>query len=413
VGRLVVGPYLKLLGYTGLRFTGAEAAARLWERFYRGEVRLVVAFRHCYGMDPQLMAASVVKGLRLNRAPGLPKTPFVQFVYSSDVGWWAGALARWVIPRAGGLPIDHGRMGPASVDAIRKAIAESPQPVTLAPEGGVSYFARTVVRLEPGFARLGFLAADDLSRQGRQEPVLVLPVSFLQEYPKTLARDLDRALAVLERRVSGTVGTGAPWERVRAVKKNLLVRADQFYRTYYGYRPADDADPDLAVWEHALTLAETQLGLGHDGDFFLRMGRIRTAGWERQFVDPELWRRGTALDRALLWRVANDAWSAFRHNEAAELGWWLRHENPGPEASLATVADQLENLADLLGRLEGGNLGNRPLLFRKRIRTIFGAPLDLSARLDDYRKQRKETLARTVDDLARAWTEDLKEADRG
>jgi hypothetical protein len=412
--RLVSGPYLRLLGYGSMRFSGERAAAALWEGHYEGRLRLVVAFRHNYGMDPQLLGSAVLRGIKLKRGKKLPRTAFVQFVHNFDVGWWAGPLARWAIPRAGGLPVDHAHMTTADLNAIRRAIVEGAQPLAMAPEGGVSYLARSVTRVEPGFARLGFLAAEDLEARGRSEPVVVLPVSFLQEYPAAFSRRFDKALSALEARALGKTAEREQrprWERVHGLKSALLDKAAAWYAQNYGFCPQESGDRVLALCEHALTLSEALLGLPHDGEFFARFWRVVNVGWERQYIDPAVWKGWTDLEKARANRPNAEAWLAFRHAYFAELGWFLRLEEPTAETSLSALADQLENLGDLVVRLEGANLGGRPVLFTRSVRAIFGTPIDLTARLSQYRQGRKATLAQTMDDLTKQWMDDIKEHD--
>jgi len=67
------------------------------------------------------------------------------------------------------------------------------------------------------------------------------------------------------------------------------------------------------------------------------------------------------------------------------------------------LADFTENLYDLFNRLRGGNISHRSALFPRSLKTTFGRPLDLTARLPDYRTNKRETLARTVADLIEEW----------
>jgi hypothetical protein len=383
-----------------MELVGHEAATRLWEDFYQGRNRLIVAFRHPYGNDPQVVATAVLQGIRTKR------TPFLQFVHGVEVGWWAGPLAGWALSRSGGLPVDHGRLGPAQVDAIRDAIVRGAHPLGLAPEGQVTYSSWEVQRVQPGFARLGYLAAEELQREGRTVPVLVLPVSLYQQYPRLRERDLARVLDRLERMALGDVRSGPVWERLNGLREGLFLRAEAWYAAHHGFRPpAGPWSPEriLPLLEAALGAAEQFLGLPPGEEFFARLYRIRSTGWARLYPALDGTPHRSDLDRRLEYRSMAEAWSAFRHMELADLGWYLGTADLGPESSLPRLADQAENLYDLMVRLSGGNVSHRKVLFPRKVQVVFGTALDLTARLDGYRTQKKETLARTVADLIDEW----------
>ena len=400
VARVLARPYLRMVGYQGMTLRGQAGAARLWEEFHAGKNRLIVAFRHPYGNDPQVVATAILWGIRTKRVP------FVQFVHGVEVGWWAGALARWALVRSGGLPVDHGRLGPSQVDAIREAMAHGRHPLALAPEGQVSYSSWEVQKVEPGFARLGFLAAEELEREGRPEPVLVLPVSLYHRYSSVPDKRWDRVLTRVERSALGKVQTGAPWERLNRLREELFLKAEAWYAQNHGYRTVGGSwsrDRLLPLLEAALGVAERILGLPHGGEYFARLYKVRTTGWARLVPARPEDPRPTELDRRLAYRSLAEAWSAFRHMELADLGWFLGTDDLGPESSVTRLADQAENLYDLMVRLSGGNVSHRKVLFPRKVEVVFGAPLNLSARLGDYRTRKKETLARTVADLVDEW----------
>jgi hypothetical protein len=285
-------------------------------------------------------------------------------------------------------------------------MVNGPHPVALAPEGQVSYSAWEVQKVEPGFARLGFLAAQELARQGRSEPVLVLPVSLFHHYPALSDRRWNKVLCRLELMSLGEVYDGPPWDRLNRLRDAAFAKAEAWYSLNYGYQTPGgpwNRDRLVPLLEAALDAAERTLGLPRGGEYFSRLYKIRTTGWSR-LVPPRSQGPGTAaLDRRLAYRSLTEAWSAFRHMELADLGWFLGTGDLGPDSSLPRLADHAENLYDLMVRLSGGNVSHRRVLFPRKVEVVFGSALNLSARLGDYQVQKKETLARTVNDLIDEW----------
>lgn len=399
--RLVSRPYLRLLGYTGMSFSGEKEARRLWSEFAAGRVRLVVAFRHALGNDPQLTTAAVLRGIRV-----AGQRPFVQFVHGVEVGWWAGALARWILPRIGGLPVDHDARGAEALDKIRAAIVSGAHPLALAPEGQITYEARSVQRVMPGFARLGYLAAEDLAVAGRPESVLVLPLSFHHIYPRGTSRRIEKAVGRLELAVAGSASSGDLGPRLTALRDGLFERAEDWYARNHRHRPVEgpwSRHRALALLESALAAGEDALGLPHEGEFFVRLYRLRSSAWSRFYRPRDTWKSLTTLERGLAAREQTEAWTAFRHLELADIGWYLWSVEPRDDSATDFLADFTENLYDLMNRLMGGTIAHRKVLFPKAVRAVFGSPLDLTARLPDYRTRRKEVLAETVADLIKEW----------
>jgi len=403
LARAVLPLYLRLLGYSGMKIEGKEEARRLWRDFYAGKNRVILTFRHALGNDPQLTAAAVLRGV--------PKG-FTQFVHGVEVGWWAGALARWIIPRSGGIGVDHDALGTASLQAIRTALVSGAHPLALAPEGQVTYESRTVQRVQPGAVRLGFLAAEDLAAAGKPVPVLVVPLSLFHVYPRGTDLRVARAVADLELAVLGATSEGALWQRLLRLRDGLFLQAEEWYSQRHRH-PAStlpwSKERLLPLLEAALTAGEDLLGLTHEGEFFTRMYRVRSHCWTRFIPDADRWESLTTLGKGFASRSFTEAWAAFRHLELADIGWYLFSTDPHADSDTAYLADFTENLYDVVNRLMGGNISHRRVLFPRSVRVIFGSPLDLTARLDDYRRAKKDTVVRTLKELVESWTKTAEE----
>ena len=188
-----------VLHYVCFDTSGLPPLLDAMRSFQAGRTRLILAFRHPYGNEPQLLHHVLDSLLpRFAKKRGLPlqRRPHPRFVHGYEVALWGDALIRWLLPRTGAVPIHHLQADPAGMKAIRSILLDDPSPLALAPEGQVSYRSATVPRLEPGTARMAFWCVKDLERAGRPEHAVILPVTILHEYRQ---RDAARLVALVRR----------------------------------------------------------------------------------------------------------------------------------------------------------------------------------------------------------------------
>lgn len=170
--------YLRwILHFSSIELCDAEhqtvnSLVSLWRDFQDGKTRLILAFRHPYGDEPQVFSYlfDVLLKKKARRA-GIPLAghPHARFIHGYEVALWGGAFIRWLLPRIGAVPVYHVKADSAGIKAIRSIIRNGPYPIALAPEGQVSYRSETVPRLEAGCAQMGFWCADELEKEGRNE----------------------------------------------------------------------------------------------------------------------------------------------------------------------------------------------------------------------------------------------------
>ncbi len=404
--------YLRLaFKIRAIRLLRASVAVEAARDFQEGRSRLIFAFRHPYGHEPQVLAAAIARAIpAAARSAGrpLPRPLHAHFIHGHEVALWSGPLVRWVLPRAGALPIHHVKMDAAGMERIRLHLRSGAFPLALAPEGQVSYSSSTVPRLERGFASLAFRCAEDLETAGRPERVTVLPLSVHMRYGKDAARALADAIDRLEREC-GIVrrGGAGPHERLRAVAAAIVAHAEEFYEGL-GRLPRGERAGGLngrweAVVEAALAAGEGALALPPDGDLPRRLYRIRQAGWDRIYRD-DLGSRGqgparSPLFRALADRGAGEAWYAMRHMELADIGSYLDFDALTDDEPLDLLLERAVNYVDLTSRLRGGNITDRITSARADAVIVVGEPLELRERLGDYRGGRKAALDAATDAL--------------
>lgn len=409
--RLVSWPYLRLgLGFARVSVGHPQRLVDAFRGALAGDRRVVLAFRHPYGDEPQLLSWLFSSGIRVYaRAAGvrLARAPHAVFVHGYEVPRWGGPVVRWILPRVGALPVHHSRLDSAGMARIRAAIEDGAYPLALSPEGQVSYTSDDVPRLEPGAVRLGLQAAERLASAGRSEHVHIVPISVHYRYGRRAGAALERLLCRLERFAGLAPAAGADGQtrqRLGRILALLLERAEH----HYGLCPApDDSTVERvgSIVDAALATGERMLGIAvGKGDSFARLYRIRQTGWDRVYLPPEHDPRAMSpLDRAVADRASGEAWYAMRHMELADFALYLRSDPPAGEAPLHTVVEYAQNLWDFANRLAGGTIAGRIEVRPKSAYIIVGEPVDLSERLVAYRDDRKLAIADALSALEREY----------
>ena len=405
-----------------------------------GRARVILAFRHPYGDEAQLMGwvfmRGVAKEARRQRVR-LPYAPHALFVHGYEVPRWGGPLIRWLLPRVGAMPVHHAKIDSEGLARIKEAITNGRYPLALAPEGQVSYASEWLPRLEQGTVRLGMSAADELDRAGRSEPIQVIPISIHHRYGPDAILSLEKlvthilAFAGLKSRPGSTIR-----ERLESAVEKILSLAEDNYGLGEGLGGGQSSecgqsseripggqsseripsrDQRLAqVITKALEAGERILGLSPGaGDPIERVYRIRQAGWDRVFLEGTEPQRLRPLERALADRRAGEAWYAMRHMELVDFCWYFRCEPPGETAPLHRMVEYAQNLWDFGSRLAGGAISDRIIVRPKRAVVMISDALDLSTRLPEWRKNRKATVAEMTATLGSAYLTCIEEIRNG
>jgi len=435
------------LKLASLSFIGGERFVEAVREFYDGTSRLIIAFRHPYGDEPQVFTYAMHRGLpREAKRLGTPlgRRPHCSFLHGYEVPLWSGPLVRWILPRVGAMPVYHVRADAAGLRRIRDVLRDGEHPLALAPEGQVSYRSESLPRLERGALQLGFWCAEELETAGRSERVLILPVSVHSRCVESDLGILEALAGDLEYRAGLPVtrerfGPGADVTarrralglRLRRIDLALLALAEAYYGIHPSRGDAQGMDPDangeigpdfitgrefrrLALLEEALRRGEAMLGIPAAGDMISRVYSIRHEGWSRIFPESD---PGSLppLQRELAHRRAGEAWYAMRHMELVDIGFYLDAAyledglSRGGSPSIGRLAETMFNLVDLASRLTGGDFSHRPKALDKRVVLVAEPPLELRSRLAEYRADRRGALNRAEADLARAYTTAIKE----
>ncbi len=433
VTRLTIPGYLRArLHFRRIELRTPEAVVDAYRDFRHGHTRLIVAFRHPYGDEAQLLL-HVFNNLLPRAARGLHRRlrhgTHIRIMHDYARPLWGDLFLRQVLPRIGAVPVYRVKFDAVRLKVIRSILLDDRYPLALAPEGQVSYRSETLPRIEQGTVRMGFWCVKDLEKAERTEHVKILPLSVHYRFDP---RDQKKLWQILDQ-LDATCGfAGSPvlarfrtepstlaglQRRIDNLENRVLEVAEAFYAGSFGYAPAPapaagspDAPATVSTveaaaarrrrWdvlqEVALLTAENALGLtpfdvpdsldrnGTDpNDPIERVYRIRQECWDRIYP-ADATEGHSRLETALLGRRTGEAWYAMRHIEFVDLVYYLDPDyQRGPNGEGPVFDRQVEaviSLADLISRLMGGDFTNRLNVIRKNA-VIIPAPL---IDLNDY-----------------------------
>lgn len=382
---------------------GGGDLARLFLAHQRGELRLLLAFRHPSTRDPLVLAWLFWSALpRLARRQGLrPGQPcHAQFLYDRGVPLWAGSAVGWLLSRLGGIPIQRGKLDRQALRLARDVAARGPFPLAIAPEGATNEHGDLIAPLEPGLAQIAFWTCDDLAAAQRQERVLIVPIGVRYELLRPRWQRIDQLLLLLERRLgvaAAAQGAGASpppqarrYGRLQAVSTALLGAMEAFYREAYGldFDPTAPFIDRLArLREAMLGLAEARFGLRPQGTLQERCRRIEQAGWERIYRTD---RQALApVARGLADWTATEASLCLEHMHLVEPFAAISGHYVAEAPTVDRYAEVLQILWRAVVWIEGRPGASPPSLGPSRARLQVQAPIDVTARHRAYRQDRR------------------------
>lgn len=436
--RLRLFPWLPA-GIAGVEVIGADTLARCWQRFENGEIRLILAFRHCEVDDPlcglRLLSQHLPRAAARLGQP-LRGLPHAHFLFDRGMTRWAGALLGWLLTGLGGIAVRRGRQPDwLALRQARALLLEGPLPFAVAPEGATNGHGERIGPLEPGVARLALWCLEDLRRADRQEEVLILPVAIQYRYLRPRWDRLERLLARLE----GDVGIPPPplqpaggspaarlYPRLLRLGEALLDALEAFYGRYPGL-PGDGsaaaAEPiaggaasalgarvQLLV-QRSLAIAETLTGVAPSGDAVDRCRRLEEGAWRWLHPDDLPPRRQLSpLQRGLADWAAHEAALAELHMRLAETFVAVSGSYVAERPSFERFMETTLLLHDALSRLRGDRLPARPRLGARVARVTVSEPLRLADGGSDGPKDRtavRGRIAAITEALRRAYEQAL------
>ncbi len=369
-----------------------ERIAEEYRRFFNGENRLIIVFRHVHVNDAQVLFYVLHNLVRKNaRSHGitLKKHPHAHFLYGRGVPVWGGKGLEYLFSRLGGIPVHHRKLDRQGLDVVRRYMLQGEYPIALAPEGQVTYHNEIVYELEPGFAQLALWAKQD-------KDVRILPISQYYNYVHNNKKNetlLKLIYEIQEETGIKIVTSRSLPERIQPLLSTLgaalFSKIEYFYRHYYGLKFSSKEGECSrrrveGLVDQILKMQEGRLGIVHPPRGFTpRIYIVRLTGWNRIFVhdreaDPKILPKEPPLDDSLHNFIAREAELFSLHLEVVDVLAYMH-----PEYSLHSDDENrhvefLLNLLDAVNRLKGGTIGQRKNPRPCRVEVQAGAPISLT-----------------------------------
>ncbi len=393
-----------------VRVEGAAALVPWYAQLQQNQARVLLAFRHPTLDDPYvilyLLSRSVPEAAQaLGVKLQLPLHNY--FIYDRGIPLWAGRWVGWLFSRLGGVPIQRGRMDRTALKTIREILVQGGMPLTVAPEGGINGHSERLAPLEPGLPQMGFWCLEDLAKQGRELPVVVIPIGIQYGFVRPPWAEMGRLLAKMEQLCSLPVLAQLPsdplarqealYARLLRLADYLLTQMEAFYARFYQRpQPQFPPDTDLSVsevlqlrLEHlretALGVTESFFGVTGEGTTIDRCRRLEAAGWDWMYRQDlaDL----SPLARGLADRIAQESALRLWHMQLVErltsvTADYVR-EKPTADRFAETTLILWSVVTHLQGKTQAVNLGERWVSIR------VGEPIRMNEYWDTYRSSRK------------------------
>ncbi len=398
------------LGIVEVETSGVERLVELYRDFQQGKTRFMIAFRHPGVDDPvslyYLLSQSVPKAAR-KIGVSLASPTHAYFLYDRGVPLWAGGAVSWMLPRAGGISLQRGKLDRQSLKTARDKFANGNQPMMVAPEGATNGLSELVSPLEPGVVQMAFWCMEDLKTANRSEKVCIVPLGVKYSYIVPPWKGVDDLLSLLETECGIVAGAQKErYERLTSIGENLLEQLEGHYSRFHRQevvREVSNIGERLRnLLENALHTSEEFFGLQPKGSQADRCRRIEQAGWDRIYREDLKGQTLSPVQRGLADRVAEESDNRMWHMRIVEsfvavTGSYVR-EKP-------TTADRFAETAGLLyktaQKLKGIDLISSPSLGKRKVKLTVGEPILVDSLFPAYQESR-QIARKTVGDLTKS-----------
>lgn len=372
------------LGINTLKVVNRPILTREIQTFREGKQSLIIAFRHTAKEDAPALLAAV-------------KESHLTFLYGRDVLNWAGKATKFLFPRLGFVAVQNRGNNKEGMRYLRKEVSQGRFPLTLAPEGQVTYHSHRCQPIEMGVATMASWALES------NKDVTILPIAIGYHYTNSLDSLLSRWQEETGLPLTNQDDRGRLLE---ACEKSL-----QLVASFFGLPLSDE--PDFLVrrnllCEALLTLGEQQAGLTRgEGKLLDRLFGLRYEGEDTLFNQKES-PRPFVKQASIAYRQAG-ALHFLRISQVVDI---LEYLDPfyaeGSNKQNRNIEVAL-NLLDVNNRLGGGSINTRYSPKRKRATILIGDPIRFQCqetqkggrrkRLDLMHEAVFQGLQKTSDDL--------------
>jgi 1-acyl-sn-glycerol-3-phosphate acyltransferase len=434
-----------------VQVNNSETLVQLYQQFQTGKIRFMLAFRHPSTTDPYCMyyllsrylpRAAKQQGVRLN-AP-----THAHFMYDRGIPLWAGSYMGWLFSGLGATPIRRGKLDTVGLRSARNLFTDGQFPLAAAPEGATNGHNEIVNPVEPGIVQLGFWCAEDLAKAGRTEQVFIVPIGIQYQYISMPWQALEKLLGELEQDAGLTPEvpeTDLEWiqsqtpltdrhhailyRRLIQLAEHLLSLMEAFYSKFYHHEFAaawqdKSQNPEVAradasgalpqnhhiaqrlhhLLNAALAVAENYFGVQGKGDYNERCRRLEQAGWDRIYrEDLKQIEALPPVERGLADRIAEEADLRLWHMRLVESFVSVTGQYVIEKPTVERFSETLLLMWDMVTRLKGRSPFPRPKLGAQAVQMTIGEPLSVSDRWQDYKANRRQTVAQLTQEVQGAF----------
>jgi 1-acyl-sn-glycerol-3-phosphate acyltransferase len=321
------------------------------------------------------------------------------YIAAREVFDWDNGRNGWWIQHLGAYSVVRGAADRESFKMSRKIIAEGKKKLVLFPEGEISRQNDTLMALESGAPQLCFWAVEELSKNSSDSnapipPVLLIPVALKYTFTKDVTPELKKTVSHLEEEVGLMSSNDNPlMERLYALGQTLLSTLER----EYGCQSTNGQETNKRIARlrlHILKNAADQLHI-----------KLPDSGKE---LDSVRIIRNTLDDFIYSDETPKSDYERKLHDEKAKVIRGLYKDMERVVNFIAIYDGYLaehntqEQFSDVLDRVETEVLRCREPSFRgpRRVLVDVGTPIDMTARYADYKKDKRNVLSKTIEEVS-------------
>jgi hypothetical protein len=395
----LAGPlYLKKIeGVRSVKIENSSLLLEQFKAFYSNKRALIFAFRHAAKEDAPVLMHALNTALKkeiktLNKQ--LPKKEKIighaHFVYGSDVLNWAPAIATYVFPRIGAIPVQNRKTDRIALNLLKDTVQNGEFPLALAPESQVTYHMYRPSEMSAGVASLVEWALE------AKDEVVILPLSVAYSHSDDKEAFIKENLKKWEE-LSGFNLTKAEASLV-ALLKEATLKTIEFLEDFYKVENEDESIKGriFNICDKALKEAESITHIKKEGSLLDRLFRLRFKGVDTIYPQNIDFSKLSLAQRSLLNFEALKAHLFLVHTQLVDVLQYIDITYIEPPVSMGRLCEYSLNLLDIFNRLDFGNIDSRFSPKNKDSFVFVGEPLLFVKNFSSKRKERLEIVKNQV-----------------
>ncbi|MBC6471469.1 MAG: 1-acyl-sn-glycerol-3-phosphate acyltransferase [Hormoscilla sp. GM102CHS1] len=414
--------WLNKMGCASIETENVKVLADIYRQFDLGETRFLIAFRHPNSPNDAFCMAHLLwqamPQAAKDRGLTLKYPVHSHFIYDRGIPIWAGSFASWMFSRLGGSSMQRGKLDRQGLRSARNLMTNGQFPIAIAPEGGTNDHSEIVSPLEPGVAQIGFWCVEDLQAAGRDQQVVIVPVSIQYSYVTPPWLELEKLLSEVEADLGlpqlaicqDEASSSSLYLRLFRAGEELLSLMEKFYNQFYHQQPTPTPsleDPNAkmaarlqALLDTALRVCEEYFDIKPKGNAIDRCRRLEQAGWNRIYREDSEYLCPVELGLAN-W-VAEEASLRMNHMRVVERVTAVTGKYVREKHTAERFGETLLILWKVVTWIKGGNASKRPYLGKQRVQMRVGETISVSDRYPNYKSNRRQAVDRLTQDLQTA-----------